>query len=58
MKPPSMLMIRVYPEVRLVNDATKRFASWLARFGMTPADRARVSVVEREEDDPLDALFT
>jgi P27 family predicted phage terminase small subunit len=45
-------MIRVYPEVRLVNDATKRLQSWLARFGMTPADRARVSVVGGKDEDP------
>jgi P27 family predicted phage terminase small subunit len=49
---------RVYPEVRLISDANKRLASWLARFGMTPADRARVSVVEGKEHDELDQLFT
>jgi P27 family predicted phage terminase small subunit len=51
-------MERVWPEVRLIDQFGKRLASWLARFGMTPADRSRVSVAERTENDPLDDMFT
>jgi P27 family predicted phage terminase small subunit len=50
--------VRVWPEVRIVAEANKRLASWLARFGMTPSDRSKVSVVERKDHDPLDELFT
>jgi P27 family predicted phage terminase small subunit len=43
--------IRLYPEVRLVNDATKRLHSWLSAFGITPADRNKVETrIEKNED--------
>jgi P27 family predicted phage terminase small subunit len=50
-------MVRVWPEVRLVNDATKRLASWLARFGMTPADRSKVSVAGKTADEDPASRF-
>jgi P27 family predicted phage terminase small subunit len=43
---------RAYPEVALVRDAERRVHRWLAAFGMTPADRARVSVAESKDEDP------
>ena len=36
-------MLRVRPEVKVIADAARRFAMWCARFGLTPADRTRVS---------------
>lgn len=36
-------MHRAYPEVAMVSDADRRLAMWLAKFGLTPADRSRVS---------------
>lgn len=49
---------RPYPEVALVSDADRRVKGWLSVFGLTPADRARVSVAQKEEPDDLDAMFT
>lgn len=37
------IMLRARPEVRLIADADRRFAMWCSRFGLTPADRSRVS---------------
>ena len=48
---------RAYPEVALVRDAERRVHRWLAAFGMTPADRTRVSVVENKNEDPAAARF-
>jgi len=51
-------MIRPRPELAIIADADRRVAMWLSRFGLTPADRARVRVSEpRAEDSPWDALF-
>jgi P27 family predicted phage terminase small subunit len=42
---------RVSPEAKLVSDADRRVRTWLAAFGMTPSDRARVRVdVERKDE--------
>lgn len=35
-------MIRARPELALIADADRRVAMWLAKFGLTPADRSRV----------------
>lgn len=40
------IMIRAVPEVAIAADAERRFKSWLASFGLTPADRSRVSGLE------------
>lgn len=51
-------MIRPRPEVTMIADADRRVALWLSRFGLTPADRARVQVSEpRADASPWDALF-
>lgn len=36
-------MRRARPEVADIADADRRFAMWLSKFGLTPADRSRVS---------------
>lgn len=35
-------MYRAYPEVAMVADADRRLASWLTKFGLSPADLSRV----------------
>ena len=46
-------MYRAYPEVALVADADRRFRGWLQAFGLTPADRSRVSASEKEDSNPF-----
>jgi phage terminase small subunit len=36
---------RAYPETGIIADADRRFGFWLGKFGMTPADRSKVSQV-------------
>jgi len=36
-------MRRARPEIADISDADRRFAGWLSRFGLTPADRTRVA---------------
>ncbi|CAO3445768.1 hypothetical protein [Azospirillum argentinense] len=36
-------MRRQRPEIADIADADRRFAGWLAKFGLTPADRTRVA---------------
>jgi P27 family predicted phage terminase small subunit len=43
-------MVRARPEIGLLADASRRLAAWLSAFGMTPASRARVSVVSGQPD--------
>lgn len=46
-------MARNRPETSLIADADNRLRAWMARFGLTPADRSRVSAVgEDEKADP------
>lgn len=42
-------MVRAYPEAALVSDADRRYAMWLTKFGLTPADRSRVSAALSED---------
>ncbi|GCE89674.1 putative phage terminase small subunit [Komagataeibacter diospyri] len=35
-------MVRMRPEVAAIADANRRVAMWLAKFGLTPADRSKV----------------
>ena len=37
------LKVQPYPEVAMIGDADRRLRAWLGLFGLTPADRARVS---------------
>jgi len=48
------VMWRAYPEVAMIADLDRRFAMWLAKVGLTPADRSRVSAVgsDQKEADP------
>lgn len=48
---------RAYPEVAQAADADRRFRSWLASFGLTPADRSRVDATMPEDrENPFAAL--
>lgn len=48
---------RSYPEVAQAADADRRFRSWLASFGLTPADRSRVvAAAPGEQENPFAAL--
>jgi P27 family predicted phage terminase small subunit len=37
------VMLRARPEVAMVSDADRRLQAWLTKFGLSPADRSRVS---------------
>lgn len=45
----SGMMWRSHPIVAQISDASRRLAMWLTKFGMTPADRSRVSSVGEDE---------
>lgn len=50
-------MWKTYPEVGQIKDLDRRFAMWLAKVGLTPADRSRVSAVGGERNaDPWDNI--
>jgi P27 family predicted phage terminase small subunit len=44
------VMWRPYPEVAMIADLDRRFAMWLAKVGLTPADRSRVTALGGEEE--------
>jgi|SRR5579872_4082049 len=46
-------IFKPYPEIAMINDADRRFCMWLAKVGLTPADRSRVSVVDPPDDNPF-----
>jgi P27 family predicted phage terminase small subunit len=48
---------RAYPEVALVRDAERRVHRWLAAFGLTPADRSKVSIADVGKDEDPAAKF-
>lgn len=48
------LMYRAFPEVAIIADADRRMRNWLASFGLTPADRSKVSTREKENENPWD----
>jgi P27 family predicted phage terminase small subunit len=52
------LMIRARPEIALIKDADRRLAMWLAKFGMSPADRSRVSAAPTVDGNPFAKLDT
>jgi P27 family predicted phage terminase small subunit len=43
-------MLRANPAVAMLADADRRLLAWLRSFGMTPADRGRVSAAPEEGD--------
>lgn len=47
-------IFRPYPEVTIIADADRRMRNWLASFGLTPADRSKVSAREKENENPWD----
>jgi P27 family predicted phage terminase small subunit len=50
-------MYRSHPIVAQIADASRRLAMWLTKFGMTPADRSRVTAAEADgEADPWASL--
>jgi len=49
-------MRRSRPEIADIADADRRFCMWLSRFGMTPADRSRVSAAMPESGNPFAEL--
>lgn len=50
-------MIRTRPEMAVISDADRRVAMWLSKFGLTPADRSRVSASDPSEGSPWDEMF-
>jgi Phage terminase, small subunit len=52
------VLIRALPDVATISDADRRVAMWLVRFGMTPADRTRVTAATPTDESPWDALFS
>jgi P27 family predicted phage terminase small subunit len=51
------LMHRPWPEVALVAESDHRLMIWLAKFGLSPVDRARVSIVGKDYPDPNARFF-
>jgi len=51
------LMHRPWPEVALVAESDHRLMTWLAKFGLSPADRAKVSTVSKDSPDPNSRFF-
>ena len=49
-------MRRSRPEVADIADASRRLALWVARFGMTPADRTKVSGKKAAQRNPFDGI--
>ncbi len=48
-------VIKARPEVAMASDAWKRVKSMAAEFGLTAASRTKVSIKDREKEDPLAA---
>lgn len=49
-------MRRARPEVSDIADADRRVGAWVARFGISPADRSKVSAALPEKTNPFAAL--
>jgi P27 family predicted phage terminase small subunit len=43
-------VIRVFPEVAIISDLRKQYLTLLAKCGLTPADRSKVSAPPKAED--------
>lgn len=47
-------VVRALPQIETTAKFTKIFAAWIAKFGLSPADRERVaSIADESADDPL-----
>ena len=51
------LMIRPHPAMAIRAEARKAMLAVLDRFGMNPAAKTRVAVIQDVEDDPMDRLL-
>ncbi len=51
---PDAPMRRARPELAAIAEADKRVAAWVARFGLSPSDRARVSAGPPSRRSPWD----
>jgi phage terminase small subunit len=49
-------MRRARPEIADIADADRRVGAWVARFGISPADRSKVSATPAEKINPFAAL--
>ena len=38
-------LVKTHPAVRMVASNDRRYSAWLAKFGLTPSDRSKVSAV-------------
>jgi len=45
------------PEVAIANNAAKRMKTFMVEFGMTPSSRSRISLPERQAEDPFEAYL-
>lgn len=50
------IMHRAYPEFAMLEAADRRFCMWLSKFGLTAADRSRVTAGEQRESNPFAEL--
>jgi len=50
-------MRRARPEIADISDADRRLSMWMAKFGMTPADRSRVSGEQPKDPSVFDEMF-
>lgn len=49
--------LRKRPELSDISDADRRVSAWLSKFGLTPADRSRVSADTSKDENPFDEIF-
>lgn len=47
---------KLYPEVGLVRDLGRDLMGYFSRFGMTPADRSRVTALEDDDKNPFEGV--
>ena len=47
------VMVRSRPELAVIADGDRRLMAWLSRFGLSPADRARVSEIAGAAPNPF-----
>ena len=53
------MLLKANPAVGQLQDADRRFKSYLVEFGLTPASRSKIQVIQKEDDkqDPLKEFF-
>lgn len=50
-------VMKAFPQVAERNEADKRMRAWLQSCGLTPADRSRVSAMDKKQDNPWGDLI-